>query len=231
MVAAKYEISRGRPMPIRILIVDNCHVIRQGLRAFLQNDPEIEIVGEARDGKEALYKARQVQPDIVLVDLTLPVMDGITFIKILQRELPETKMLIFTGTVDNDLATEVLRTGVSGYVLKNANEHELRNTVKETAAGLVRLSQPVTRFAQEIHTPLKSYDLTTRELDVLQLLVEGCSNLTIAGTLHITEHTVKTHVHHILTKLRVKSRTQAVLAAVRLGLVSQPQKLLLDQIK
>jgi DNA-binding NarL/FixJ family response regulator len=148
--------------------------------------------------------------------------DSITFIKTLRRELPNTKVLIFASMLDSDFVAEALHSGVSGYLHKNISEQELRDAIKETSAGLVRLSS---QAAQKQHIPLEPYDLTAREYDVLHLLVEGCSNQAIACTLHVTEHTVKTHVHHILAKLGVQSRTQAVLAAVRLGLVAQTKKL------
>lgn len=213
-------------MSIRVLIVDNCHVVRQGLRVFLQKDPEIEIVGEVIDSKEACHKAYLVQPDIVLVDFIFPTIDSIAFIKTLRRELPHTKVLIFASMLENDLVAEALHSGASGYLLKNIGEQELRDAIKETSAGLVRLSSQMrSASVQAQHTPAGPYELTPREHDVLRLLVEGCSNQAIACTLHVTEHTVKTHVHHILAKLRVQSRTQAALAAVRLGLVPQTQKL------
>lgn len=213
-------------MSIRILIVGNCHVVRQGLRVFLQKDPEIEIVGEAVESGEALQKARQVRPEIVLIDLLFPTTDSIAFIKALCRELPGTKVLIFVSMLENALVAETLHSGASGYLLKNIGEQELRDAIKEISAGLVRLS-PQMRASpvKKRHTPTELYNLTEREYDVLRLLVEGCSNQAIACTLHITEPTVKTHVHHILTKLGVQSRTQAVLAAVRLDLVVQTQKL------
>ncbi len=207
-------------MPIRILLVDDCCVICQGLRVFLQKDPEIEIVGEAADSREALQKARQMRPELVLVDLIFPITDNIVLIRALHHELPDTKVLIFAGMLENDLVAEALRSGASGYLLKNISEQELRDAIKETSAGLVRLSSQMRigpiKKQRDLTEP---YNLTTREYDVLRLLVEGCSNQAIACTLHVTEHTVKTHVHHILTKLGVQSRTQAVLAAVRLGLV------------
>lgn len=213
-------------MSIRILLVGNCHVVRQGLRVFLQKDLEIEIVGEAVESGEALPKARQMRPELVLVDLLFPTTDRIAFIKALHREVPDTKVLIFVSMLENDLVAEALYSGASGYVLKDISEQELRNAIKETLAGLVRLpSQVGASSVKRRPMPTESFNLTAREHDVLRLLVEGCSNQAIACTLHVTEPTVKTHVHHILTKLGVQSRTQAVLAAVRIGLVPQTRKL------
>jgi two-component system, NarL family, response regulator LiaR len=213
-------------MSMRILLVGSCHVVRQGLCVFLQKDPEIEIVGEAADSREALQKARQMQPELVLVDLLFPTTGSIAFIKALHRELPDTKVLIFVSMLKNDLVAEALHSGASDYLLKDIGEQELQDAIKETLAGLVRLSSQIrTSSVKQRPMPTESYNLTVREYDVLRLLVEGCSNQAIACTLHVTEPTVKTHVHHILTKLRVQSRTQAVLAAVRLGLVPQARKL------
>jgi len=213
-------------MFIRILIVSSCHIVRQGLRAFLQKDPEIEIVGEAVDSGEALQKARQMRPELVLVDLLFPTTNSIAIIKALCRELLGTKVLIFVSMLENDLVAEALRSGASGYLLKNIGEQELRDAIKEISAGLVRLSSQMRASSvKQRPMPTEPYNLTAREYDVLRLLVEGCSNQAIACTLHVTEPTVKTHVHHILTKLGVQSRTQAVLAAVRLGLVPQARKL------
>lgn len=208
-------------MAIRVLIVDDHSVVREGLRMFLRRDPELKVVDEAADGAEAVEKARQLRPDIVLMDLLLPVMDGIVATSTIRRELPETEVLVLTSMLDSASVAGAIRAGAIGYLLKDAQASELRAAIKAAAAGQVQLSPQASAYLlRELRTTEHPEPLTERESDVLRLLAQGCSNKEIANALHIVEDTVKTHVRHILTKLGVQSRTQAILAAMRLGLVS-----------
>jgi DNA-binding NarL/FixJ family response regulator len=189
---------------------------------FLGSDPEIEIVGEARDGAEAVSLARRLQPDVVLMDLLMPVMDGIAATAAIRREMPDTEVVAVTSVLEDTAVFDALRAGAIGYLLKDTDSHELCRAIKAAAAGQVQLSpQVAARLLREVRTPEKIEEpLTERETEVLRLLAQGKSNKEIARVLHITEQTVKTHVSHILDKLGVPSRTQAALYAIRAGLVS-----------
>lgn len=208
-------------MAIRLVIADDHSVVRQGLRMFLGTDPEIEIVGEAGDGAEALRLARQLQPDVVLMDLLMPVMDGISATAAIRRELPDTEVVALTSVLEGAAVVDAVRAGAIGYLLKDTGAHELRRAIKAAAAGQVQLSpQAAARLLREVRTPDRIAEpLTDREMDVLRLLAQGKSNKDISQALNIAEQTVKTHVSHILDKLDVPSRTQAALYAIRAGLV------------
>lgn len=205
---------------IRLLIVDDHSIVRQGLRMFLSSDPEFEIVGEARDGAEAVNLATQLRPDVVVMDLLMPVMDGISATTAIRRELPDTEVLALTSVLEDITVVDAVRAGAIGYLLKDTESHELRRAIKAAAAGQVQLSpQVAARLLQDIlpanHNRLT---LTQRETDVLRLLAQGKSNKEISLALNIGEQTVKTHVSHVLSKLGVSSRTLAALYAIRLGL-------------
>jgi len=206
--------------PIRLLIADDHSIVRQGLSMFLGVDPEIEIIAEARDGAEAYNLALQLRPDVVLMDLLMPVMDGISATAAIRRELPETEVLALTSVLEDGSVIEAVRAGAIGYLLKDTEANELRQAIKSAAAGQVQLSpQVAARLLQEVRTPDQDHPkFTERELDVLRLLAEGKSNKEIAQSLNIGEQTVKTHVSHILDKLGVPSRTLAALYAIRIGL-------------
>ena len=208
-------------MAIRVLIVDDHSVVREGLRMFLARDPDLEVVGEATDGAEALEQARQMRPDVVIMDLLMPVMDGIAATRAIRRELPETEVLALTSVLESASAVEAIRAGAIGYLLKDTRASELRAAIKAAAAGQVQLSpQSSAYLLGVIRITDRPEPLTPREMDVLRLLAQGQSNKEIARALHLVEETVKSHVGHILAKLGVQSRTQAVLAAIRWGIVS-----------
>ncbi len=213
-------------MTIRILIVDDHSVVREGLRIFLGRDSELEIVDEAADGAEAIEKARRLRPDVVLMDLLIPVIDGISATSIIRRESPETRVIALTSVVDSALVTGSIRAGAVGYLLKDADANELRTVIKAVAAGQVQLSPQVSSYLlRELQEPVKPTTLTDREAQVLNLLAQGKSNKEIASYLQIAEDTVKSHIRHILTKLGVQSRTQAVILAIRQGLVASEARI------
>lgn len=210
-------------MTVRILITDDHSVVRQGLRMFLELDDELEVVGEAANGAEAIAMTRELQPDVVLMDLLMPVMDGLTAIGEIRREMPGVEVVALTSVLEDASVVGAVRAGAIGYLLKDTNADELRRAVKAAAEGQVQLSpEAAVRLMREVRTP-ESPDapdaLTERETDVLRLLAEGQSNKEIARSLSIGEKTVKTHVSSILSKLNVQSRTQAVLQAMRSGLI------------
>jgi two-component system, NarL family, response regulator LiaR len=207
-------------MPIRILLVDDHSVVRKGLRMFLSLDPELEVVGEARDGAEAVRMAHELQPDVVLMDLLMPVMDGIQATATIRRELPDTEVLALTSVLEDSSVVGAVRAGAIGYILKDTEADELRRAIKAAAAGQVQLApQAAERLLREVRTPESPEALTERETDVLRLVAKGRANKEIAHELNIGEKTVKSHVSSILAKLNVPSRTQAALYAVRIGLV------------
>ena len=211
-------------MPIRILIVDDHSVVRQGLRMFLGLDPELEVVGEAQDGAEGVSKARELQPDVVLMDLLMPVMDGITAIGQIRREMPDVEVLALTSVLEDASVVGAVRAGAIGYLLKDTQADELCRAIKAAAGGQVQLSpKAAARLMREVRAPESPEALTERETEVLRLLAQGQSNKEIAHTLNIGEKTVKTHVSNVLGKLGVQSRTQAALYAVRIGLVAAEQ--------
>jgi two-component system, NarL family, response regulator LiaR len=206
---------------MRILIVDDHAVVRQGLRMFLEIDSEFEIVGEAANGAKALELVRSLKPDVVLMDLLMPVMDGITAIAAIRRETPETEIIALTSVLDDDKVVGAVRAGAIGYLLKDTDAVALREAVRAAAAGEVRLApQAAARLMREVRLPETPETLTERETDVLKLLARGQSNKEIGRSLNISATTAKTHVANLMAKLGVASRTQAALYAVRIGLVS-----------
>lgn len=209
-------------MSIRILLVDDHSVVRQGLRMFLGLDPELEVVGEAQNGVEAVRQARQLNPDVVLMDILMPQMDGLQATTVIRRELPDTEVIALTSVLENEKVFAAIEAGAIGYLLKDTDSDELCRAIKAAAAGQVQLAPQAAALLAKVPTPdeTETEELTSREAEVLQLLAQGLSNKEIAAELVIGEKTVKTHVSNILSKLGVLSRTQAALYAVRHGLAS-----------
>ncbi|MGH2587742.1 MAG: response regulator [Dehalococcoidia bacterium] len=209
-------------MTVRVLIADDHSVVRQGLRMLLTLDTDLEVAGEARNGAEALRLARELRPDVVLMDLLMPVMDGIAATAAIRRELPETEVLALTSALDDASVVGAVRAGAIGYLLKNSDAEDVIRAIKAAAAGQVQLSpEAATRLMRGVspmETPHGTEPLTEREVDVLRLLAQGLANKEIARSLQIGEKAVKTHVSNILMKLGVQSRTQAALQASRMGL-------------
>jgi two-component system, NarL family, response regulator LiaR len=208
-------------MTIRILLVDDHSMVRQGQRLFLQYDPDLEVVGEAADGVQALRLARELKPDVVLMDLLMPGMDGIEATAAIRRELPQTEVLALTSVLEDASVVGAVRAGAIGYLLKDTQAEALCQAIKAAAAGQVQLTpKAVERLMQAVSAPESPEALTERETEVLKLLAQGQSNKQIARRLNNTEQTIKSHVSRILSKLGVQSRTQATLYAIRVGLVS-----------
>lgn len=208
-------------MPIRILVVDDHSVVRQGLKMFLGLDPELEIIGEAENGSEAVKMAAELKPDVVLMDMLMPVMDGIEATKIIRGSMPDTEVIALTSVLEDNAVVGAIKAGAIGYLLKDTQSDELRRAIKAAAEGQVQLSpQAAARLMREVRTPevIPPDALTGRENDVLKLLAQGKANKEIARDLIIGEKTVKTHVSNILLKLGVQSRTQAALYAAQNGL-------------
>jgi DNA-binding NarL/FixJ family response regulator len=206
---------------IRILIADDHAVVRKGLRSFLELDPDLKIVGEAADGAAALRMAREFQPDVVLMDLLMPIMDGIAATSAIRRELPDIEVLALTSVLEESLVIQAIQAGAIGYLLKDTEAPKLRQAIKAAAAGEVQLSPAAAAMLmRKVKAPRSPETLTERETEVLRQLARGKSNKEIANSLFISETTVKTHVKNIMQKLDVPSRTQAALYAARIGLVS-----------
>ncbi len=206
--------------PIRILIADDHEVVRQGLRVSLGVDPDLEVVGEAADGAEAVRLAHRLHPDLVLMDLLMPELDGIAATQVIRRDLPDTEVVALTSVLEDASVVDAVRAGAIGYLLKDTRAAELRRAIKAAAAGQVQLSpSAAARLMREVKAPDRPETLSERELDVLRLLARGLANKEIAHELDIAEKTVKTHVSSILGKLGVQSRTQAALYAGRVGVV------------
>ncbi len=208
-------------MTIKVLITDDHGVVRQGLRMYLGLDPELEVVGEASNGEEALRMARELEPDVVLMDLLMPVMDGIAATEAIRTELPDVEVLALTSVLEDASVSGAVRAGAIGYLLKNTESDELKRAIKAAAEGQVQLApEAAARLMREVRAPESPEALTERETEVLKLLALGKANKQISRSLFVEEKTVKTHVSSILRKLGVRSRTQAALHAVRTGLVS-----------
>jgi DNA-binding NarL/FixJ family response regulator len=209
-----------------VLVVDDHDLLRAGLVTVLESDPGITVVGEAADGPAAVRLARDLAPDIVLMDVEMPGGDGITATARLLERLPDTRVLVLTMFDLDDYVTEALRAGASGFLIKTTDPHDLVARVKACAAGDTTLSPTVLgRLVDtfvEAHTrerpPAGVKGLTDRERDVLRAMSRGLSNAEIAADLYLAETTVKTHVARILTKLEVRDRVQAVVLAHRCGL-------------
>jgi DNA-binding NarL/FixJ family response regulator len=211
-------------MAIRILIADDHEVVRQGLRTFLELDPELEIVGEAADGREAVRLAHRLRPDVVLMDLLMPELDGIAATRLIRQELPDTEVVALTSVLEDDKVVGAVRAGAIGYLLKDTRAQELRQAIKAAAAGQVQLApRAAARLMREVVAPERPEALSEREVEVLRMLARGLANKEIARDLSIAEKTVKSHVSSILGKLGLQSRTQAALYAGRIGLVPVDQ--------
>jgi two-component system, NarL family, response regulator LiaR len=211
---------------IRVLIADDHAVVRQGLRTFLDLQDDIEVVGEAADGEEAIAAARSASPDVVLLDLVMPVLDGIGALPRLREAAPAARVIVLTSFGEDERLFTALRAGAAGYLLKDSEPPELVKAIRTANAGQSPLSPAVAaRVVEEIahggSRAAAADELTPRELEVLRLIARGRSNKRIALELGVAEKTVKTHVSHVLAKLGLSDRTQAALYAVREGLVRE----------
>ena len=210
---------------IRVLIADDHAVVRQGLRTFLDLQADIDVVGEAADGEEAIAAAAQHAPDVILLDLVMPGLDGIGALRRLRERAPGSRVIVLTSFGEDERLFTALRAGATGYLLKDVEPAELVRGIRTAYAGQSPLSPAVAaRVVEELATGgggrAAADELTPRELEVLCLIARGRSNKRIALELGVAEKTVKTHVGHVLAKLGVSDRTQAALYAVREGLAA-----------
>jgi NarL family two-component system response regulator LiaR len=207
---------------IRVLIVDDHAVVREGLRTFLELQDGIAVAGEAADGEQAVMQAEALRPDVVLMDLVMPRLDGVGAMRELRRRLPDTRVIVLTSFAEDERLLPAIQAGAAGYLLKNVAPPELARAVRAAHAGEALIdpviaARLVDAIAQPTGEPAPER-LTAREQEVLALIARGYSNKRIALELGIAEKTVKTHVGHVLAKLGVTDRTQAAVHAVRMGL-------------
>lgn len=219
---------------LKVLLIEDHKMVRLGLSLVFEHCGEIDLIGEAEDGKKGVELTLELKPDVVLMDIGLPVMDGIQATSIIKKADPNIKVLIFTSRESDDDVFDALSAGADGYIMKGANEEQMVNAIKAVAEGTAWLDPAIARLvlsnvrksSSKIDTDTVNktsskdvYGLTDRELEVLALIVEGMNNIQIAKKLYITLSTAKAHVHSILQKLYVSNRTQATIQAVKEGLV------------
>jgi DNA-binding NarL/FixJ family response regulator len=208
---------------IKVLIADDHHVVRRGLLFFLKTQKDINVVGEATNGREAVELTASLRPDIVLMDLVMPEMDGIQATKRIKEKYPRTEVLMLTSFSDRDHVIPAIEAGAAGYQLKDIEPDDLVESIRKLMRGENTLHPQATSQLMKVREPQeepphKLYPLTPREQDVLSELTKGKSNREIASSLFVTEKTVKTHISNIFSKLHVQDRTQAALYAVKHGL-------------
>ncbi len=210
---------------IRVLLVDDHAILRKGIRALLSTEPDIEVVGEAGDGQEALTQAEALRPDVILMDLVMPNLDGIEATRQVVARQPGARVLVLTSFVADDKVFPAIKAGALGYILKDTGPDELVRAIRQVHRGEPTLEPEIARkllfeLAHPPKQPPTQHPLTGRELDVLRLIAQGKGNREIAEELVLSETTVRTHVSNILGKLHLASRTQAALYALKEGLAS-----------
>ncbi|HEX6383038.1 MAG TPA: response regulator transcription factor [Anaerolineae bacterium] len=211
---------------IRVLIADDHTVVRKGIRTLLMTEPGLEVVGEAGDGAEAIQQFRALQPDVLLLDMQMPVRNGVEVINELKQTFPEARILILTSFSEDETVFTAIKAGAMGYLLKDSSPEELIQAIRDVYQGRPSLQPTIAyKLMQELNRPRRELPpteepLTEREVEILKLVAQGLSNQAIADRLVISERTARTHISHILDKLHLANRTQAALYALRQGIAS-----------
>lgn len=215
-------MTEAVPNPIRVMVVDDHAMVRRGLATFLMVYDDLELAGEAESGEEAIQLCSEVKPDVILMDMVLPVMDGAAATSVIRKRYPKVQVIALTSFKDKNIIKNALEAGAIGYLLKDVSAAELALAIRAAHAGRATLSQDVAQVIVQTagQPPEPGLDLTEREREVLALMVEGLNNTQIAGRLTVSPSTIKSHVSNILSKLGVSSRTEAVTLALRHGLVT-----------
>ncbi|MDY3024720.1 response regulator [Streptococcus pluranimalium] len=209
---------------LSVLLIDDHEMVRLGLKSFLNLQTDIEVVGEAVNGKDGIAKTLDLKPDVIVMDLVMPEMDGVEATLKILHDWPEAKILVLTSYLDNEKIYPVIDAGAKGYMLKTSNAPEILNAIRKVATGELAIETEVEqKIKHHEDNPDLHEELTAREKDILNLLAKGYDNQTIADELFISLKTVKTHVSNILAKLQVDDRTQAVVYAFRHHLVPQDE--------
>lgn len=207
---------------IRVLLVDDHTVVRRGLRLAFGLEPDLEVVGEAENGKQAIEAVAALLPDVVVMDLLMPVMNGVDATREVRSRFPDVEVVALTSVLEDRMVVDVVEAGAAGYMLKESRPDDLFEAVRAAARGEVRLDpRAQQRLVREVRSVPARESLTDRESEVLRHIANGATNKGIAQLLDVTEATVKTHVSNLLSKLGLKSRTQAALYALREGLVGR----------
>lgn len=207
--------------PIRVVLVDDHTMVRKGLSLFLKAFDDLELVGEAESGAAAIQLCGEIQPDVVLMDIVMPEMDGVGATRAIRQQFPSVQVIVLTSFKEGDLVKNALEAGAIGYLLKDISADELAWAIRAAHSGRATLSPDAAQALVQTanRPPSPGLDLTEREREVLTLMVEGLNNTQIAGKLTVSPSTVKSHVSNILSKFGVASRTEAVTLALRHGLV------------
>jgi len=213
----------SNPNPIRVLIADDHAIVREGLRWLLHTEPDMELVGEAADGVEAVVKARSLRPDVIVLDLVMPRMGGIEAIREIKKERPDARILVLTSFAEDERVFPAIRGGALGYLLKDSSPQELLRAIREVYQGQGSMHPTIARkVMRELQRPpdrpRTEEPLTPREVEILSLVAQGLSNQKIADRLVVSERTVRSHISSVLGKLHLANRTQAALYALREGL-------------
>lgn len=222
-------MKQNKPNKIRVMIADDHQVVREGLSAILNAREDIQVVGEAKDGLEAVEKARALKPDIILMDISMPRMNGVEATRRIKLEQPRIGIVVLTMYEDEEYIFDLVKAGATGYMLKNSDSSQIIKAIRSTYQGESLLQPSVaTKILSEFShltrqptgkSPRSAQELTGREIEIIRLVAEGKTNKEIANLLHISEKTVKNHVRNIFHKLNVGDRTQAAIYAIKKGLI------------
>jgi NarL family two-component system response regulator LiaR len=210
-------MTETQSQPIRVMLVDDHTMVRRGLATFLLVFDDMELVGEAESGLQAIQIATELVPDVILMDMVMPGMDGATATRAIRQKFPQVQVIVLTSFKEGELIKNALDAGAIGYLLKDVSADDLARAIRAAHSGRATLSSEAAQVLIETanQTPAPGFDLTEREREVLRLMIEGLNNTQIAGKLTVSPSTIKSHVSNILSKLGVASRTEAVTLALR----------------